>query len=750
MNKRTNEHGYVIIWLAISLVTLLILAAFVVDVGNWYLIRDRAQKAADAAAIAAVAFLPDDRPGACDAAQEEAERHGFELFDSDPTSPTGRDNCGASGNPVQFASADTVRVAVSKGTGVFFAQFAGLGGQTIRRSAAAQYAGPVLMGSPSNVLGNEPIRTNSAGSWVTTNASCSAAQRSATPTPNRNPGTPQRGFMPPLGTNNQRAEADAEWRPCFDDGGGFWLMSTGPLTDESNGDDTPGGVRRYIIETVRQTAGLGPLAIEIYDPMTYLVGLACHDRNAQGSGTRRLAATATPTRVEAVNVHTSPVTFDARATGNDWGRFAEANDRHCNGDDALGATCGGGDGGGGTSGASMTRDVPILLAQTTASDCILPSTQISVIGNDGNLVPNAECTQPSSGSAATGYAGLANGNPRTYVAQTQRSGVFMPGQSFMGNQKNFMDFADGIRWFNDGSVEVNGIVYGGHADFRGYTDAAWNNTVRQWNRICTIPDPGVGTHRYEVAIQSTEGRGMNNFSIRAAFIDATTGVRYNPDDTTNYVQVYAKGALPMYMNLRNGTLTLAKITTAYAGKNLLITFFDPGDSTNDPDNPATGYDGAGTFTIRPPAEATAGGLAMTTWTCDWHVVQPNGSPAATHPADEGPSAPAIKVEDDPSDSECAIPIPRNYMNGVPPGDPDRYETYTMVNGALVRRVYPQPRGWNNHKVYASIAIPDDYVCDPVDRTDCWVSVVISGINNPLTDATVWTAEVDGDPIRLVE
>src|SRR4051794_27146082 len=53
-----DERGFVIVYFAMCLTILMISAAFVVDLGGWYVKQKQLQKAADAAALAGVSFMP--------------------------------------------------------------------------------------------------------------------------------------------------------------------------------------------------------------------------------------------------------------------------------------------------------------------------------------------------------------------------------------------------------------------------------------------------------------------------------------------------------------------------------------------------------------------------------------------------------------------------------------------------------------------------------------------------------------------
>ncbi len=66
--RKNSESGFALIWAALMLTTLLGICGFSVDLGNWYLHIERAQRAADSAALDGAVFLPGDVLRARDAA----------------------------------------------------------------------------------------------------------------------------------------------------------------------------------------------------------------------------------------------------------------------------------------------------------------------------------------------------------------------------------------------------------------------------------------------------------------------------------------------------------------------------------------------------------------------------------------------------------------------------------------------------------------------------------------------------------
>lgn len=140
------QRGYVLVMFALLLVPILLVSGLAVDIGHWY---DRAadlRKAADAAALAGVVWLPDEQK-AREAALDAAARNGF-----------------VPGNGISIevtpSAAYDKRLKVSitdERVGSFF--YGNLGGRdiTLKRSSYAEYILPVPLGSPRNYFGTGPL-----------------------------------------------------------------------------------------------------------------------------------------------------------------------------------------------------------------------------------------------------------------------------------------------------------------------------------------------------------------------------------------------------------------------------------------------------------------------------------------------------------------------------------------------------------------------------------------------------------------
>ena len=146
LGARRREDGYVAVLVSILVPALFIaLAATAVDTSRWYLEMERVQKAADAAALAGVPFLPQDMASARTRALEVAKRNGYD--DALPEVVV----------RAEKGSRETqLRVTISVRVQNEFGQLIGVDSAGITRSAVADFTGPAPMGSPCNVFGTEP------------------------------------------------------------------------------------------------------------------------------------------------------------------------------------------------------------------------------------------------------------------------------------------------------------------------------------------------------------------------------------------------------------------------------------------------------------------------------------------------------------------------------------------------------------------------------------------------------------------
>ena len=145
LRARRDERGYIAVTTGLILIVLMSFCAFAVDVGNWYLTGQRAQRAADAAALAGVTKLPGNQAGAFAMAQSYSANNGFK----DGTASTTVTRA-LSGGPTRL------RVDVTRTVDNIFGPLLGKPRTTISRYAVADFAGPVPLGSPCNRFGDDP------------------------------------------------------------------------------------------------------------------------------------------------------------------------------------------------------------------------------------------------------------------------------------------------------------------------------------------------------------------------------------------------------------------------------------------------------------------------------------------------------------------------------------------------------------------------------------------------------------------
>lgn len=143
--RRGNQSGYAALFVALMATVLFALAAFSVDVGRWYLTGHQMQRAADAGALAGVVKLPGDPTAAFTTAKDFAKRNGFDDAAASTAVVTAVD-----GQPTRL------RVTVTDTVQNVFGSLLGIPSTTLTRTAVADYAGPVAMGSPCNTFGNDP------------------------------------------------------------------------------------------------------------------------------------------------------------------------------------------------------------------------------------------------------------------------------------------------------------------------------------------------------------------------------------------------------------------------------------------------------------------------------------------------------------------------------------------------------------------------------------------------------------------
>lgn len=139
------EFGYAVVMTSLVLVPLIGFAGFAVDVGNWYTSANRIHRAADAASLAGVVWLPDVAT-ATSVALDVAAQNGYD--NADPTVTVTVTQRGPAELEVEITESDLDLYFV----GMF------VDSVDISRSATSEYIKSIAMGNPENYLGTDPER----------------------------------------------------------------------------------------------------------------------------------------------------------------------------------------------------------------------------------------------------------------------------------------------------------------------------------------------------------------------------------------------------------------------------------------------------------------------------------------------------------------------------------------------------------------------------------------------------------------
>src|SRR5882762_257177 len=135
---RRDQKGQTLVIVALMIVVLLGFTGLVTDIA-WYEVNlMRIQRAADAAALAGVVYLPGNAAGAQTAAQQEASKNGY---------ATGANGVTVTATP-EALNNRILGVTVASPVRSWFARLFGINQFSASRNALAEFVLPVPMGSP--------------------------------------------------------------------------------------------------------------------------------------------------------------------------------------------------------------------------------------------------------------------------------------------------------------------------------------------------------------------------------------------------------------------------------------------------------------------------------------------------------------------------------------------------------------------------------------------------------------------------
>ncbi len=271
-SRGASERGAVAILVAVLVPVLILLTAVAVDIGRWYVEAARVQKAADAAALGGVTYMPNNYDTSSPNAQTTA---GDVSGDNGYTASTAA-ACALATKASGTKCITTFKTGVQSQLGVtvsstisnVFGNIFGNPTTTIARTAVADYQGPAIMGSPCNTFGNEPNSTS--------------------------------GTVDPVDTSIPDDSTQGGYATCQSRTPNFWATIEGPQTDKIQGDrystidcststdgcntganDEGGDNGEYdkngyfFLIRVGETAKLQPITVQLFDPAFIFTGTTC-------------------------------------------------------------------------------------------------------------------------------------------------------------------------------------------------------------------------------------------------------------------------------------------------------------------------------------------------------------------------------------------------------------------------------------------------------------------------------------------
>lgn len=155
-----------VVFALISLV-LFAIAGLAIDAGISYFSSDQVQRAANAAALAGVAYLPGQYPQAVNAALVESARNGFSDAGAVDTT-TGATSCSSAATPcvvVTQPASNELTVTISVSVPTTFLSLLGFGAHPVTRSATAEYLPPIALGQPGAQQGASDSQLGTSGNY---------------------------------------------------------------------------------------------------------------------------------------------------------------------------------------------------------------------------------------------------------------------------------------------------------------------------------------------------------------------------------------------------------------------------------------------------------------------------------------------------------------------------------------------------------------------------------------------------------
>lgn len=538
---RRNERGYVLALTGLIIIPLLVISAMAVDFGGWYTQGSRMQKAADAAALAGVVWLP-DLADATDVAKDTAKANGYDDALANITVT------------VTKLSDSELKVDITDTDGrVYLASWI-RDSVSITRSATAQYVLPVPLGSPRNFFGTGDMYSSGPENfYAAINGTCQAKRqgdpfavpRISTETNNTCDGsawTTNTDYKDPTTTNQYEYYITVPpgrtnpilvslWNP----GGNETIVESGATTSDTTTitvNNVSGGVQA---QPVTSCTG-GPN----YSCQTTF------SLRAKASSAPSLNCTGSGTKTCTITFNGSPnTTFTITSTSGTPSRGSCSRQGW---------------------GSNRYYTCPITVwTNVTAND---PPTTGCVLASN-KYTCTIESTYTPTTSTNVNDPGGGSGVPATtfslYAADTTP-----------------LDDSDNPLLSSSGNCAPGDSSYPNPRTFTSGTTTSTRTLLgkKGWTDLCVIPtSTPPGKYILSLKNSSTDGAtGLNGYAVMASY---TNSIGATCDSRTDAMcpKVAGKNWISIYANFDGSVATffLAEIDQEYAGKTLLITLFDPGE-----------------------------------------------------------------------------------------------------------------------------------------------------------------------------
>jgi Flp pilus assembly protein TadG len=271
--SRRQEAGYAAVVTALlASVLFLGMAAMGVDTARWYVEVERVQKAADAAALAGVTYMPNDFTNAKATAIAAATKNGY------PNSGDTQVVVGVGTKPSEL------KVTIKSKIHNTFGAMIGVDNATIVRSAVADYTAPAPMGSPCNTFANEPPSQPAPAPQPAGSALPTGSMPDGTTLPFNNCSTQPDFWAAIQGPNTDKEQGDRYMDYVCD--GGATAGATFECSGGKNNEFREDGYY-WAVHVEPQAVGTS-ISVQAYDPAFMFTQISCSSAYSTGSLTNSM------------------------------------------------------------------------------------------------------------------------------------------------------------------------------------------------------------------------------------------------------------------------------------------------------------------------------------------------------------------------------------------------------------------------------------------------------------------------------